>query len=131
MITVTRKIDITAEDIANGKPKECSRCPGALATMRAFPAAKYVDVMHDEVQLAFPNRANNSATYRWVTAATPEVFREFIHDFDQNKVVRPISFELTFNVENPDQCLPLSASSESISLPSTSDTESGAASSIK
>lgn len=118
MIVVTRKIDITAEDIANGKPKNCSLCPGALAIVRAFPASRYVDVMHDEVQIAFP-KENGSARYRWVTTATPEVFRDFIHDFDRNKSVEPISFDLTFNVENPDQCSPPSASSESPYLPCT------------
>lgn len=129
MITVTRKVEITAEDIANGKPKECSRCPGALAIYRAFPEAKFVDVMDQEVQLAFPSNRRTYSTYVWQTADTPEVLEQFINKFDLRKPVEPISFELTFNVETPNQCSPPSASSDSPCLPCTPDMPSDAESS--
>lgn len=130
MTTVTRKVQITSEDIAVGKPKNCSLCPGAIAIIRAFPEAKYVDVMDREIRLAFANLQTAGATCRWQSIESPEVLERFVNKFDLKHHVDPISFELTFNLENPTTCSSL-PSSEPTLLVSTSDTGSDAISSTE
>lgn len=75
-------VEVTAEDIAKGKPMECLNCPVALACMRAGL---------DDIAVC-DSSLDSDGSIR-----TPDVVAEFIHAFDNGKPVHPF----TFNLEIP------------------------------
>lgn len=80
------KIDVTQEDIDNGKRGHCSRCPVALALSR-IPGAEYLTV----------GPVDFGITLRGVRRdyALPEEAIVFIRTFDDGEITpNPFSFEI-------------------------------------
>lgn len=79
-------IDVTAEDIANGIPETCDRCPIALAAKR-LGEKTYAQVFRSRIELY-------NGFGQWVCFKTPPVARAFIRRFDKHRPVQPFTFEL-------------------------------------
>jgi len=76
-------IAVTAEDIANGDPGNCSTCPVALAISRETGLdASFLDVDQEEIIIDEGQ------------LTCPIVVQQFISRFDNGKPVDPFTFEL-------------------------------------
>lgn len=75
-------IDVTAEDIRDGKPKLCESCPIALAIKRAYPGLP-VNVEEEEVVIG--EHAYN----------LPDDVSDAIRAIDYGIPVEPFQFSLT------------------------------------
>ncbi len=84
------KIEVTDDDIKNGRQYDCTCCPIALAAKRAYPQALWFEVHTAEVSFT----CNRQIAATWLDL--PEIAQKFIksYDSDRNSVV-PISFELS------------------------------------
>lgn len=84
------KIQVTAEDIANGKREDCNYCPIALAVGRATHC-KRVSVGRRIIMWDIRFVQSKSA---WM----PSVAKEFINVFDAfgSNYVSPFEFEVEF-----------------------------------
>jgi hypothetical protein len=85
MIT-TYTINVTKEDIQNGKPIHISKCPVALAITRATGRTCEVDldaIYVDGLGLVY----------------SPTEVVKFVRAFDDGKNVDPLAFDLTLNYE--------------------------------
>lgn len=80
MRTVT--IDVTADDIAKGKPKEPCDCPIAIATDRAFGGGVAISCGQTLIGINF------------VDYSLPVPARRFIRRFDDGENVKPFSFSV-------------------------------------
>ena len=77
----TIRIEVTAEDIAAGKPDKCRECPIALAAIRAgIPEAN----VKKRCIFVAPT----------VRVLLPDAAQRFIDDFDEFREVEPFSFDL-------------------------------------
>jgi hypothetical protein len=81
------RIEVTQEDIGNGKRKSCWGCPIALAVGRT-------------ANLSFGERFVGSTFIewfdgRWHRSEVPPLAAQFIEAFDAGKPVKPFSFELS------------------------------------
>jgi hypothetical protein len=87
---VETTIDVTASDIANGKPDNSQCCPIALAFKRQFPEATRFSVTGTDVCV--------TNALRWVVASAPmpKGGVNFVADFDEGRPVNPISLRLRF-----------------------------------
>jgi len=91
---MTFTIDVTDEDIRNGKKTDCYNCPIALAIKRAFDGSGYTLSAVSSYQIGFyisKGLFNNAPLEPRVT--------NFIRGFDTdgfmgNKISQPFSFEL-------------------------------------
>lgn len=84
-------IEVTQEDIENGQPTVCRKCPIARATKRAFGKRDPVyDIAVDTEDILV---ILNNAEYR--CKPTPEMV-DFINMFDCMEEVKPFSVELEF-----------------------------------
>lgn len=80
------KIQVTREDIENGKRCSATQCPAALALMRALKL--------DRIIVRLDSIATPSGGRMW-RFDTPPVLRDFIHAFDDGDgTAKPIEFEL-------------------------------------
>lgn len=78
------KIDVTAEDIDNGVPGECGRCPVALAIARKLGlVGAGIRVGPSAVRIRFDGARD-----------LPAVARVFVEAFDWDRPVEPFSFEI-------------------------------------
>lgn len=77
-------IEITQEDIKNGKKQNCWRCPIALALKRKFPAK---NLWVQEVFIE--DKGSNNEEYD-----LPKDAICFISKFDNEETVLPFSFEI-------------------------------------
>jgi hypothetical protein len=75
-------VDITSEDISEGKPGSCGKCPIALAATRAM--GRQVTVGATTIGEFFGTRYWN----------LPEIAMNFIADFDCDRPVKPFSFPI-------------------------------------
>lgn len=89
-------VEVTQEDIDNGKRRNCSRCPIALALMRKFnldPSEDSLDAASVGLTIAsiFPvmHRERKPQYFNM-----PDEASEFIKDFDSKLPVKPFSFTL-------------------------------------
>lgn len=77
-------ITVTQEDIDGGKPRDCERCPVAIAllrhTGRKVEVGSYKIMLWDGVLKTF--------------LETPEAVGEWMANYDQDYTVHPITFEL-------------------------------------
>lgn len=80
------RVEVTAEDIANGKQNHCERCPIALALSRAGAVAPSV----------FPVNAYWAQTQGGYRSRhrLPGVARTFIAAFDEAGHVEPFAFDI-------------------------------------
>jgi len=85
-------IEVTADDIANGKPGVCSLCPIALAILRALPGWGDATVTNWHV---FPPDDG------FAEIDLPSAACDFIESFDclGQAAVEPFSFELDVPAE--------------------------------
>lgn len=79
------RINVTAEDIANGQPHRCSWCPVALALRRHLLAAKVSVASKIIVTL------EDGTGF---VKDTPLEACNFIRDFDNGRSVIPFTFDL-------------------------------------
>ena len=77
-------IDVTPEDIANGKAKSTSSCPIAQALSRTYGGEPYVS--EQDLSLDFPDES------KVFYGETTDVAEKFIEDFDHGKKVEPRRF---------------------------------------
>lgn len=84
------RIDVTQEDIDNGTPKNCGKCPIALAAKRAFinNNLEFTDLYVTLFFLVVENKENKTVF------DLPRESDRFITFFDQNQKVLPFSFEV-------------------------------------
>lgn len=80
------KVDVTQEDIDNGKPKFSYCCAVALAVLREKPM-KEVTVSTEYIEIS---DYGGFDTERY---DLPAVARAFVEDFDEKLPVQPITFE--------------------------------------
>lgn len=80
------KIEITEDDIKNGKPCNSKMCPIASAAQRA--GLKFVTVGEQDIYFQDPDLGKPG----W--HALPEKAVHFIINFDARKEVHPFSFDL-------------------------------------
>jgi hypothetical protein len=80
------RVEVTAEDIAVGRPGKCCYCPVALAISRACGPG-FIGVSSKNVGFLF-----HRARPKFVPL--PEVARRFICDFDSGRAVAPFAFDL-------------------------------------
>ncbi|HYT08949.1 MAG TPA: hypothetical protein VEL77_14995 [Rugosimonospora sp.] len=83
---MSTSISVTAEDIANGRPKHLSRCPVALALARTF-YTETVRVYEDYYAL-------NDYPRNWPVSVTV-----WIERFDKGKPVKPFAFDLEVEID--------------------------------
>ncbi len=88
------RIDVTIEDIVNGKAASCQFCPVALAIKRIFPGKVIVGL--DQIFIHISYRYENNLMY-----PTPDSVKRFISMFDGETnsmfgaiVAKPFSFVL-------------------------------------
>ena len=79
------KITVTAEDIKNGRKKNCRMCPLALAATRTYRMAAWV--------------FKNEVFINGVWAVLPSSAKRFVARFDKRKPVQPFTFELPVEKE--------------------------------
>lgn len=80
------RIEVTAEDIANGERKNACRCPVALAATRAGMRLVHVDL--DSIGEKFVGGVWGRSSYLPVEAC------EFVDRFDRGLAVEPFIFEI-------------------------------------
>lgn len=85
------KIDVTAEDIANGVPSNCGKCPIALALLRVVPSPIVLNVDGDSVSFCLPSKP--SGLHPHAASDLPFVAQWFVQDFDNGQPVVPFSFD--------------------------------------
>lgn len=83
------RIDVTAEDIANGSLCNCKRCPHALAARRAMPLALDVEVFDGHVQWYVGSLHCKSKL--------PDAALAHVRAIDMGREVGPISYEIEAN----------------------------------
>lgn len=83
----TLVIDVTAEDIEEGRRDDCEHCPIALATKRALGNG------FCRVFLGVMEVITNGRGY--IIRSSEEVI-QFVHDFDSYNDVGPFSFVITY-----------------------------------
>lgn len=86
----TIRIEVTAEDIREGKPKMCSECPVARAISRAFGGAVFAVASNRTFGM---HSFALSGPYR--IARLPKHVESFVRQFDCGESVSPFSFDLT------------------------------------
>lgn len=91
MKTIT--VDVTQDDIANGKQGECGFCPIALALNRHAPANHHFTVGSSTATLL---REDRSDSIPLETVLLPRVAEAFVRSFDHRYTVEPFTFDLTF-----------------------------------
>lgn len=82
------RIEVTQEDINNGRRKSCNACPVALAVKRATQAREVS--IHEQVGYF---AASSFVTHMDVFDLPSEAI-EFIDNFDYGNSVRPFAFEV-------------------------------------
>ena len=89
MNLVTRRVEVTKEDIAAGQPGQCEACPVYFALCRTFPEFDRIVVHEKDILVQYQGWSRN--------IAVPEEVESFIRTFDDTKVqveVQPFSFDL-------------------------------------
>jgi hypothetical protein len=84
---MTLNIEVTKENIENGKVGQCGYCPIALAIIPKLAESISVLVFAAEIRLEKRNL--------WVDSIyLPTIARAFIRHFDRHEVVEPVNFSL-------------------------------------
>lgn len=87
MNLVTRKVEVTAEDIQKGVQLNCDACPVHRALSRVFPEFDKI-VVHEQEALVEYQGWSRKVNF-------PEEAEKFIRAFDRNhESVEPFSFDL-------------------------------------
>lgn len=94
---IDQRINVTAYDIEQGEPSECSKCPIALAMHSQLEFIRRtsdttVEVTDDTVQIHRPGEET-------IELGLPGEAQQFVHDFDNGEPCSPFSF--TFDSPPP------------------------------
>ena len=89
-------VHVTEAHIADGKARNCERCPAALAILDAFRRYGFTFVTVEEDVITAGRDIENEDSF--VTAVTPDVLRPFIAAVDNDQPVKPITFDLDLGV---------------------------------
>jgi hypothetical protein len=86
----TVRIEVTADDIAEGRRHSCERCPIALATRRALRAHPHLG-FHGAFfgAIGFYTLELDSIEF----LPSPEIAKHFVRDFDCGDPVAPFAFD--------------------------------------
>ena len=87
----TYTIHVLQEDINDGKPEDCGKCPIARAALRAFPSARWVSVTGD-IEVMFEQG-------RLQVWSMPDIALSFMDTFDHGYEVTPFTFTAQFMEE--------------------------------
>jgi hypothetical protein len=87
---VETTLDVTASDIAKGKPDNSQCCPIALAFKRQFPEATRFSVTKTDVCV------NNALRVVVASAPLSKEGVSWVADFDEGRPVNPLSLRLRF-----------------------------------
>lgn len=98
LVTVTRTVNVTPEDIAQGKRNSGTSCPVALAAFRVFPEVNMMYVYEDSLTAWNPPVDRPQYCVDRTSFDFDDDITEFICEFDANKEVQPFSFDLTLSV---------------------------------
>lgn len=79
------KINVSEQNIKEGRPESCEWCPVARALREIYPSAGTVEVDTDYIRVWIPH------AQRW---KTPDIVADFIAAFDAGEPVAPIAFDL-------------------------------------
>lgn len=82
------RVEVTAADLASGQPKQCTRCPVALALRRQVPGARFV-LVNDVTISVYADDREEPDVY-----PTPGVVADFIVEFDLGLKRKPFAFTL-------------------------------------
>jgi hypothetical protein len=82
------KISVTQKHIDKGVKRSCGQCPIALALVDSIKGSYYPFADPRVLGYCLDNKS-----YR---AITPDVARNFMHDFDYDRPVVPFEFEVNF-----------------------------------
>jgi hypothetical protein len=82
--TLTKRISVTADDIAAGVPHDCSRCPVALAIYRETNRYTYVVPHEGYIYVNGQIASSVPSMLSWAEL------------FDEGKPVQPLAFDLTY-----------------------------------
>lgn len=82
-VEIEKIIEVTQEHIDNGKCKDCSACPIALAVSEALPGHRHINVSLSSIVV------DGNLYYR-----LSNIEKSFIDAFDYNRSVSPFSFKL-------------------------------------
>jgi hypothetical protein len=82
-------VQVTAQDISEGKQKSCLWCPVAIASARALSLGdgRFVTVLPSAITIYERHLNARVATWR-----PPESVARFINDFDSDHPVEPFTF---------------------------------------
>ena len=80
------RIEVTAEDIRNGRKHDCQYCPVARAIARATGKETLVGLRTCQIR--------SSSYTPWCWLILPFAVLEFIESFDAGALVQPFDFEL-------------------------------------
>lgn len=91
------RIEVTAEDIANGKAGEGDKCPIALACRRAGLAAwvGLIGIYFSEAEYETPNSIPD---VRFTGIHPGQFVADFDEGADESDFVRPFDFELNYEL---------------------------------
>ena len=78
-------IDVTSDDIAGGKRLACEKCPVALAVSRRVVGTASVSKFYISID--------------GFLVKQPPTVKSFIRDFDNQRTVKPFSFDLKLPAE--------------------------------
>lgn len=97
--TIDVRVHVTAADIAEGRAKDCEKCPVALAMLRAFDVPRQPLIGDPDGTLAWPVIGPSWCTLpNGRTAPLPPDARAFIAAFDKGQTVSPFSFLMRIRV---------------------------------
>lgn len=85
------EVEITEQDIKDGKRFNCFECPNSLAVVRAAKR-KRLGIRAAVTTWNFIQM--NGKTKGYVTFNVPRIVQQFIAKFDQEKTVKPIKYQL-------------------------------------
>lgn len=92
----TIKVEVTAEDIANGVRGSCRNCPVALAIDRALKLDEYESANVGKRDWIIDNGERGQRD-----RILPRAARYFIREFDSGGWAKPFTFNIRMKLETP------------------------------
>lgn len=89
-----RTINVTTEDIINGKRFRSDYCPIALAAKRDYSDLEITGASAGVSEITLYSSDGEMMFY----SDMPRIAKVFVSDFDMKKPVKPISFEIELKI---------------------------------
>ena len=93
-------IQVSQEDIDEGKPRNCSICPVALAVNRHLKPCYVSEVDPYDITIYECNERGTAMTCKFIPR--PREVNRFINEFDTLKTGKPFSFQIDTDKLYPD-----------------------------